>query len=182
MTPLSDTSPDVERRIRDILRAMPFHKRWERMGAIYHTGRILFAAGVRARNAMATDEDIQAEWDAACLGPDVSLPRRRFDVSNSTEELRVLQEVISVLTSMNIPYALGGSWACSMLGRMRFTFDADMTLEPFPSREAAIYARFGPDYHLSLPAVKDGIHPRSPFNILFSPLSFKVDCFVREAP
>jgi hypothetical protein len=180
MSAITDTSPDVERRIRETLRAMPFHERWERMGSIYHTGRILFAAGVRDRNPAATDEDIQAEWDAACLGPDVLLPRRRFDVSNSTEELRVVQEVVGVLTSMNIAYALGGSWASSMMGRMRFTFDADMAVEPFPGREVEFCARFGSSYYLSLPAVQDAVRRRSTFNVLFAPLSFKVDCFVRK--
>ena len=177
---MNDTSPDVEQRIREILRAMPFHKKWEQMGAIYHTGRILFAAGVHARSPQATDEDVQAEWDVACLGPEVSLPRRRFDVSDTTEQLRVLREVLDIVTSMHIDYALGGSWASSMMGKMRFTHDADITVEPFPGREKEFCARFGVDYYISLPAVQDAVRRRSTFNILYTPLSFKVDCFVRK--
>ena len=180
MTVLNDTSPDVEQRIREILRAMPFHKKWEQMGAIYHTGRVLFAAGVRTRNPSATDEDIQHEWDVACLVPDVSLPRRRFDVSNTGEQLGVLQEVIDNFTSMKIPYALGGSWASSLMGKMRFTNDADITVEAFSGREEEFCARFGDDYYISVPAMRDAFRRRSTFNILYSPLSFKVDCFVRK--
>jgi hypothetical protein len=92
----------------------------------------------------------------------------------------VLREVIGVLDTLAIPYALGGSWASSLLGKMRFTYDADLSVEPFPGKEATFCASFGDDYYLSRPAVDQAVRRRSTFNIIHTPSAFKVDVFVRK--
>jgi hypothetical protein len=96
------------------------------------------------------------------------------------ENLRVIQHVIAAFTQLEIPYALGGSWASSFHGRVRMTHDADFTAEPFPGKEAAFCRLFGPDYYISLPAVQDALARRSSFNIIHLPSSFKADVFVRK--
>jgi hypothetical protein len=40
---------------------------------------------------------------------------------SDNDNLRVMQEVIAVLDQLGIAYALGGSWASSLLHKMRFT-------------------------------------------------------------
>jgi hypothetical protein len=99
---------------------------------------------------------------------------------STDENLQVLQEVISAFAGLNIAYALGGSWASSLHGQPRFTQDADISVDPFPGKEAALCARFGDDYYLSLPAIQQAVRQRSSFNIINTRLSFKVDIFVRK--
>lgn len=96
------------------------------------------------------------------------------------EHSEIVQEVINVLTRLNIPYAVGGSWASCLYGKMRFTTDADITVETFPGKEAAFCAAFGEDYYVSLPMIQDAIRRRSSFNIIHWPSGFKVDLFIRK--
>jgi hypothetical protein len=72
--------------------------------------------------------------------------------------------------------------ASSIFGVPRFTQDADMTVEPFPGREAQFAACFGPEYYISLPSVIDANTRRSSFNIIQTRFGFKVDIFCRDRP
>ncbi|HTU91380.1 MAG TPA: hypothetical protein VMF69_14965 [Gemmataceae bacterium] len=96
------------------------------------------------------------------------------------ENVAVIQEITAVLTRLNVPFAVGGSWASSLLGKPRFTADADITVEPFLGNEAAFCAAFGEDYYVSLPMIQDAIRRRSSFNIIHWPSGFKVDLFIRK--
>ena len=154
MAGLSDTSPEAERVLLDALRKMPFARRWRQMGEIFQLANTLRAAG-RARNE-----------EPALNGPN--------------ENLQVLEEVIAALSRLGIPYALGGSWASCLFGQMRLTLDADLTVEPFPGKEAALCSCFGEDYYISQEAVREAVARRSSFNIIHLGSGFKVDCFVRK--
>jgi hypothetical protein len=101
-------------------------------------------------------------------------------VESNKENMEVIQEVTAVLSRLQIPYAVGGSWASSLLGKPRLTNDADMTVEPFLGKESAFCASFGEDYYVSLPMVQDALWRRSSFNIIHWPTGFKVDLFVRQ--
>lgn len=180
MKRLSDTSAEAERVLRESYRRMPFEGKWRQMGAMYHTAKLLHAGGFRARDPSATPAEIADDWRATALtGPTVP-GRRESHMDGVNENLSVLQEVIAALSRLGIPYALGGSWASSLFGKMRFTHDADLTAEPFPGREAALVASFGEDYYVSLPAVEEAVRNRSSFNIIHLPSGFKVDVFVRK--
>lgn len=96
------------------------------------------------------------------------------------ENVAVVQEVASALDRLAIPYAVGGSWASSLLGKPRLTHDVDMTVEPFPGKETAFCSSFSDDYYVSLPMIQDALRRRSSFNIIHWPTSFKVDLFVRK--
>jgi hypothetical protein len=154
MAGLSDTSPEAARVLAEALRKMPFERKWRQMGEIYQLAKILQAAG----------------------------PGRKGEarVNAPNENLQVLEEVIAALSRLGIPYALGGSWASCLFGQMRLTIDADLSVEPFPGKEAALCACFGEDYYISLDCVRDAVRRRSSFNIIHLPSSFKVDCFVRK--
>lgn len=101
-------------------------------------------------------------------------------MAGSDENVPVLQEVIAVLSRLEIPYALSGSWASSLLGKPRFTQDADLIVEPFAGKEADFCASFGEDYYVSLEAVRDALRRRSSFNVIHMPSGFKVDLFVQK--
>ena len=101
-------------------------------------------------------------------------------MEENEDNVAVVEEVIGVLGQLSIPYAVGGSWASSLLGKMRFTHDADLTVEPFPGKEADFVASFGEDYYVSRSAVEEAIRHRSSFNVIHLPSNFKVDVFVRK--
>jgi hypothetical protein len=102
-------------------------------------------------------------------------------VGGSTDEnLTVLYEVIGALDTLGIRYALGGSWASSLLGQPRFTQDADIFVDPFPGQEHAFCGCFNEDYYVSEPAVQQAVRQRASFNIINTRVSFKVDFFVRR--
>src|SRR5262245_242178 len=138
MKRLTDTSPEAERVLRESYRRMPFERKWRQMAVIYRTARALHAAGVRQRNPSATAADIASDWRAVALG---GLPYPEWKgaaVEEDKDNVAIVEEVIAVLGRLNIPYAVGGSWASSLLGKMRFTHDADLTVEPFLGRGAGV--------------------------------------------
>jgi hypothetical protein len=85
------------------------------------------------------------------------------------DQLVILQEVLAVLSRLGIAHAQGASWASSLLGKMRFTHDADVCVEPFPGKERNLCAAFGDDYYVSLPAVQQAVRARQSFNVLHTP-------------
>jgi hypothetical protein len=176
---LSDTSPEAEKVLRRALLEMPFSRRWRQMGELYHLGQILHAAGYRDRHPGATPEEIAADFRQSVAGRD--LPHiKEARMASAEESLGVLTEVIAVLERLNIVYALGGSWASSLHGERRFTHDADLSVQPFPSQEKALVGSFGPDYYVSLQAVEEAMRRRGSFNIIHLPTSFKVGLFVHK--
>lgn len=101
-------------------------------------------------------------------------------MEDNQENVAVVQEVVAVLDRLGIPYAVGGSWASSLLGKPRLTHDVDMSVEPFPGKETAFCDSFSEDYYVSLPMIQDAFRRRSSFNIIHWPTGFKVDFFVRK--
>jgi hypothetical protein len=177
---LTDTSPEAERVLVESYRRMPFAEKWRQMGAIYRTARALHAFGVRLRNPAATPQQIAEDWALQMRhGARPSFLGEQA-MNTSDENFLVLREVIGVFERLEIPHALGGSWASSLLGRMRFTQDADLSVEPFPGKEDAFCESFGSDYYLSRAAVRQALRERGSFNIVNTRIGFKVDVFIRK--
>src|SRR5262249_31639853 len=154
---LSDTTPEAEQVLRDVLRQMPFERKWRQMGILYHTGKMLHAAGMRSRAPGATPEQVQADWAAQAGLAGAPAPRGDPLVFGSEDANRVVEHVVGVLGQLNIPHALSGSWASSIHGKMRFTHDADLCVQPFPGKEDAFCAALGDDYDVSPAAVRQAI-------------------------
>src|SRR5688572_4998256 len=123
----SDTTPEAEEVLRESYRRMPFARRWRQMGTLYRTARRLHAAGVRDRDPAATAADVERAWREAVLGEDLAALLGEPRMNGNEDHLPVLERVIGALARLGIPYALGGSWASSLHGKMRFTHDADLT-------------------------------------------------------
>jgi hypothetical protein len=180
MAGISDTSPEAEEVLREIWRKMPFERKWRQMGILYHTGKLLHAAGLRARNPDVTDEEIHADW-LAQAGIELVGPIRRTPVMLGNEEaIQVVHQVVAVLEKLSIDYALAGSWASSFHGKMRTTHDADVCVAPFPGKEADFCSALGEDYYVSLDAVRQAVRKRSTFNVIYTLTGFKVDLFVAK--
>ena len=182
MKRLTDTSPDAERVRIEAYRRMAPARKWKLLGDAYRYARVIHAAGVRQRIPAATEGEIRRDWALQTLGPGPWLDRMRCDVqAQPIEHQQVIREVIEVLGRAGIGYAVGGSLASSVHGVIRYTQDADLTVDPFPGREAAFVASFDPnDYYLDLAAVQDANRRRASFNIIHLPTGFKVDVFVRK--
>jgi hypothetical protein len=94
------------------------------------------------------------------------------------DELEILKEFVEVLEKLNISYAIGGSIASSFYGKIRFTLDADITLEPFEHSADQFYENLKTRFYISKPAMLQALNSRSSFNIIHIQTSFKIDVFV----
>ncbi len=177
---MTDTSPEAERVLIDIYRRMPFARKWKIIGDTFRTARVLHAVGVRLRNPAASDSDIRDEWLRKRLGNRPPTPRGDPAMFLSSDELAVFRDVVGKLTTLGIPYALGGSLAASVHGYFRQTHDADITVEPFPGKEQRLVDSLGEAYYASLPAIEEAVRKRSSFNLIHNETAFKIDVFVRK--
>lgn len=179
MAGLSDTSPDVERMLIEVHRRMSPARKWLLLDRIYRAGRALHAAGMRLRDPAITARQITAAWIRTNLGcefPPCSPVNERGDPMPSLQDFA---EVARVFDQLGIVYALGGSMASSIHGVLRNTNDADVTVEPFSGKEAALVAALGSDYYVSESAIQQALRAKSSFNIINTLTGFKVDVFLR---
>jgi hypothetical protein len=96
------------------------------------------------------------------------------------EHQQVVLEVLGAFDRLGIACAIGGSIASSLHGAIRYTEDADLTVEPFLGRETAFVRQFGPEYYVSEDAVRQAVWDRRSFNIIHTTSGFKVDVFVQK--
>jgi hypothetical protein len=179
---LSDTSPDVERRMFEVFRGMPPWRKMNLVADAYTFARQLHAAGHLYRYPTATAADVNRAWVLMTLGPGPWVDRMEFAaMSPPAEHVRPIRHVITVLDDLNIRYAIGGSLASSLYGEPRHTQDADLTVEPFPGKERLFVLRFPADeYYADEAMIRDAVARRASFNILHLHTGFKVDVFVQK--
>jgi hypothetical protein len=182
MPRLSDTSPEVERRMAEAYRRMPPWRKWQNLLHDYRFARAIHAAGFRSRNPGASVHDIQNDWIRQVWGTPSPIPLPERIMEPSQQDFRpALEKVIGVLESLGIGYAVGGSIASSLHGYNRMTDDAEITAEPFPGQADQFLAAFDPTaYYVSPDAVRDALRTRSTFNILHPESGYKIDVFVRK--
>jgi hypothetical protein len=176
----TDTSPETQLVLTDVYRRMTPSRKLLLQVADYRCERSLHEAGLRRRQPEATPQDVHRSWNLVRFGPGPWDSKTDTSVNHLLDNLDVVREVTSAFTKLGIPYALGGSWASSFHGEPRSTRDADITVEPFPGQEEALCASFGPDYYVSLEAVKEAVRESRTFNIINTIAGFKVAVFVRK--
>ncbi len=94
--------------------------------------------------------------------------------------LQDFAEVARIFDRLGIRYALGGSMASSLLGILRHTNDADVTVDPFPGKEVEFINALGPDYYVSESAIRQAHRAKSSFNAINTLTGLKVDVFIRS--
>lgn len=94
------------------------------------------------------------------------------------EPLEVLHDVALKLTSLKIPYMVGGSFAGSYYGFARNTQDADVIVSMKNGDVDGFVKAFSEDYYLDRNSVEEALRRHTYFNIIHFRLSFKVDFFV----
>jgi len=97
---------------------------------------------------------------------------------NNLEQIAVIQTLADVLDELNIGYAIAGSMASSVYGAVRFTQDADITVEPFSSVADKLYRKLKTDFYISENAMHQAIDNHTSFNVIHFATAFKIDVFV----
>jgi hypothetical protein len=96
------------------------------------------------------------------------------------EDVAVLRQLIDVLDNLSIVYAVGGSMASSVYGEVRFTQDADITVEPFVSKSDRLFDLVKDSFYISRSAMQQALQECSSFNVIHLKSAFKIDIFVRK--
>jgi len=99
---------------------------------------------------------------------------------SSIHELTIISRFISIIQQLDIAYVIGGSLASSIYGKVRFTQDADITVEPFDDQADKLFEMIKPYFYISQKAMYHALRHRSSFNIIHLESAFKIDIFVRS--
>lgn len=98
---------------------------------------------------------------------------------SEVHHIEVVQRLINVLDALGIPYAIGGSMASSTYGTMRFTQDADITVQPFSPVADKFYDQIKDEFYVSEQAMHEALNTRGSFNVIHFETSFKIDIFIQ---
>ena len=82
------------------------------------------------------------------------------------EEYLVLKQLTDAFDEMKIDYAIGGSIASSLYGKVRFTQDADITVAAFGDKAEHLYNVLKESFYIGKDAMYQAISNRSSFNII----------------
>jgi hypothetical protein len=104
---------------------------------------------------------------------------RQEEVSEP-EEYLVLKQLTDALDDLKISYAIGGSIASSVYGKVRFTQDADITVAPFGDEAGQLYDVLKEAFYISKDAMNQAISDQSSFNIIHLKSAFKIDIFIQK--
>ncbi len=95
------------------------------------------------------------------------------------ENERVIERLADVLDSLGVRYAVGGSVASALYGTVRFTRDADLTVEPFSQVADRLYGLLQDEFYISREAMEEALRSHGSFNMIHFETAFKIDLFVR---
>jgi len=96
------------------------------------------------------------------------------------EAYLVLKHLTDVLDEMKIDYAIGGSIASSLYGKVRFTQDADITVAAFGDKAEQLYKVLKESFYVGKDAMYQAISNRGSFNVIHLESAFKIDLFVKN--
>ena len=96
------------------------------------------------------------------------------------EEYLVLKQLTDTFDDLKIDYAIGGSIASSVYGKVRFTQDADITVAPFADTSERLYDVLKENFYISKDAMCQAISNRRSFNVIHLTSAFKIDIFIQK--
>ena len=96
------------------------------------------------------------------------------------EEYLALKQLTGALGGMKIDYAIGGSIASSLYGKVRFTQDADITVAAFGDKIEQLYTALKENFYITKDAMYQAISNRGSFNVIHLESAFKIDIFIRK--
>ena len=95
-------------------------------------------------------------------------------------DLEVLKSFTDILESLGITYVIGGSIASSIYGKVRFTQDADITVEPFEDKADEFLRLVSSDFYISSDAMQQALSQKGSFNVVHLESAFKIDVFIQK--
>lgn len=104
----------------------------------------------------------------------------RNEMMAEIEEYLVLKQLTDALDDMKIDYAIGGSIASSVYGKVRFTQDADITVASFVDKAERLYTVLKESFYVSKDAMYQAISNHGSFNVIHLTSAFKIDIFVQK--
>jgi hypothetical protein len=93
------------------------------------------------------------------------------------EILEVLQQVISKLEELRIPYMVSGSAASSFHAFVRTTQDGDIVVALAPDQVERFSAAFASEFYLDRASIRRALQMGSSFNLIHLESSLKIDFF-----
>ncbi len=95
------------------------------------------------------------------------------------ENEEVIERLADVVDSLGIRYAIGGPIASALYGTVRFTRDADITIQPFSSLADRLYELLKEEFYVSREAMEEALRSHGSFNIIHFETAFKIDLFIQ---
>jgi hypothetical protein len=95
------------------------------------------------------------------------------------ENEKVIERLADVLDSLGIRYAIGGSVASALYGTVRFTRDADISVEPFLPVADRLYELLQAEFYISREAMEEALKSHGSFNVIHFETAFKIDLFIQ---
>lgn len=92
--------------------------------------------------------------------------------------LALVVEVAAILDALDIPYALGGSLASSLVGEPRATVDIDLAVRVDTTSGAELVDRLAAAFYVPVESARDAIERHASFNAIDERSSLKIDVFV----
>jgi len=99
---------------------------------------------------------------------------------DNLDQLNVIKDFTDVIDSLGISYLIGGSIASSLHGIVRFTEDADITVEPFDAKANDFIDSLKGRYYISSDAMNQALLNRTSFNAIHIETAFKIDVFIQK--
>jgi len=93
---------------------------------------------------------------------------------DSRQDIEVLKNFFDILKQLDIAYAIGGSVASSIYGKVRFTQDVDITVEPFEDRAEKLFNLLKSQYYVSKQAMQEALSRQGSFNIIHLESALKI--------
>jgi len=103
----------------------------------------------------------------------------RTAVNEKRETEEVIERFADVLDGLGIRYAIGGSVASALYGTVRFTRDADISVEPFSPLADRLYDLLKDEFYVSKQAMEQALKSHGNFNIIHFETAFKIDIFIQ---
>ena len=100
-------------------------------------------------------------------------------VNEKRENEEVIERLADVLDSLGIRYAIGGSVASALYGTVRFTRDADISVQPFSPLADRLYELLKDEFYVSREAMEEALRSHGSFNVIHFETAFKIDLFIQ---
>jgi hypothetical protein len=100
-------------------------------------------------------------------------------MNEKRENEQVIERLADVLDSLGIRYAIGGSIASALYGTVRFTRDADITVQPFSPLADRLYELLKDEFYVSREAMEEALRSQGSFNVIHFETAFKIDLFIQ---